>query len=75
MTLATYRWSGLDAAARAALLRRPAQDDSAALAARVESIVADVRARGDAALAELTERYDGVTLETLQVGEIGRAVV
>ena len=70
MTLATYRWSGLDAAARAALLRRPAQDDSAALAARVESIVADVRARGDAALAELTERYDGVTLETLQVGAV-----
>ena len=69
MTLAIYRWSSLAPPARAALLRRPALDDAGSLTARVESIVADVRARGDAALAELTARYDGVAVESLKVGE------
>jgi histidinol dehydrogenase len=69
VTLATFRWSALDAASRAALLRRPAQEDSAAVTARVEAIVADVRARGDVALAELTRLYDGATLATLKVDE------
>jgi histidinol dehydrogenase len=65
--LATYRWSELDASARAALLRRPAQHDAAALTAQVEAMVADVRARGDAAVADLTIQYDGVALATTRV--------
>ncbi|HLY58530.1 MAG TPA: histidinol dehydrogenase, partial [Stellaceae bacterium] len=44
----------------------------------VAQILADVRARGDAALVELTHRFDRhpVTVETLRIGadEIGRAV-
>jgi histidinol dehydrogenase len=35
---------------------------------RVRAIIADVQARGDAALIELTERFDKVKLESLPVG-------
>ena len=35
----------------------------------VSGIIADVRARGDAALLEYTERFDGARLEKLQVSE------
>ncbi len=35
--------------------------------AAVQAIVADVRDRGDAAVIELTERFDGVTLAALRV--------
>ena len=35
--------------------------------ASVDAILADVRARGDEALVELTERYDGVRLDQLRV--------
>ena len=62
--LAINDWSTLDEAARAALLRRPAQRDAAGLAGRVAAIVADVRARGDAALREYTAKFDGISLES-----------
>ena len=65
--LATHDWSTLNEAARAALLRRPAQRDAAGLAGRVAAIVADVRKRGDAALREYTQKFDGVALESLAV--------
>ena len=52
--------------ALADVLPRPAPDQGEALGA-VRSIIADVRARGDEALYELTERYDGVVLESLAV--------
>jgi len=40
--------------------------DDAALAS-VRAIIADVRARGDAALRELTARFDGCEIDDLQV--------
>jgi histidinol dehydrogenase len=49
------RGAGLDLRDR---LPRPAQDGSAPLAA-VQEILADVRARGDEAVRDLTERFDG----------------
>jgi histidinol dehydrogenase len=60
-------WAGLDASRRAEVLRRPAQRDAAGLLERAGRIVDDVRQRGDAALAELTERLDGVRLESFAV--------
>jgi histidinol dehydrogenase len=36
--------------------------------AAVREIIADVRARGDAALRDLTERFDGVVVDELRVG-------
>lgn len=50
------------------LLPRPSDDDDGPLAA-VREIIASVRAGGDRALVELTERFDGVTLECLRVSD------
>lgn len=60
-------WAALDPARRAEALRRPAQRDAAGLLKRAGRIVDDVRRRGDDALAELTERLDGVRLESFAV--------
>ncbi len=51
-----------------ALLERPAaEEDSRELIARVEQVIGQVRTRGDAALLEFAERFDGVRLDTLAV--------
>lgn len=47
-------------------LPRPSVDGDEPVAA-VRTILADVRARGDVALRELTERFDGVALDALEV--------
>ena len=49
----------------AALLQPPATDDD--VTAAVRAIIADVRARGDAALRELTERFDGCRVDRFLV--------
>ena len=61
-------WSALDETERQSALARPATRDSERTKATVSAIIADVRARGDAALYDLTERFDGVRLESLSVG-------
>src|SRR3974390_1371009 len=66
--LARHDWTRLSAPQRAALLRRPAQHDPAGLERSVAAIIAAVRSRGDAALADYTRRFDGVLPETLEVG-------
>jgi histidinol dehydrogenase len=50
----------------AAVARRPLDADPAKVAA-VREIIAGVRARGDAALREYTERFDGCALDDLRV--------
>jgi histidinol dehydrogenase len=52
------------------LLHWSAETD-AAIDSRVAGIVADVRARGDAAVLELTARFDGVQAATVAALEIG----
>jgi histidinol dehydrogenase len=49
----------------AALLQAPAADDDVTLAVR--GIIAEVRARGDRALRELTRRFDGCAVDDLRV--------
>lgn len=44
-------------------------DSADAALAAVRAIVADVRARGDVALRELTERFDGCRIDTLRVSD------
>jgi histidinol dehydrogenase len=66
--LAILDWTALDEAQRAAVLRRPAQRDAAALLERAGRIVRDVRERGDVALREYTEKLDRVRLESFAVG-------
>src|SRR5690606_18265200 len=61
------QWRMLDAAARASALRRPAQASGAETAAIVAGLIDEVRAGGDAALRELTARFDGVAIDDLAV--------
>jgi len=63
--LAIIDWSTLSTAERSAALKRPAQKNAAEQLASVRVIVDDVRARGDAALLELTARFDGVHLTSI----------
>ncbi|MBP9592826.1 MAG: histidinol dehydrogenase, partial [Steroidobacteraceae bacterium] len=65
--LAILDWSTLDESQRREALRRPAQRDTDAIRARVAGIVADVRARGDAALHDYTAELDRVRLESFAV--------
>jgi histidinol dehydrogenase len=60
-------WQKLSPAQRTAVLTRPALDNDATLAPRVAAIVAKVRAKGDAALRELTAELDGVELDAIEV--------
>jgi len=60
-------WASLDEAQRKQALRRPAQRDATDLLDRARRIVDDVRAHGDDALRDYTERLDGVRLESLAV--------
>ena len=52
----------------ASLLARPALDSSS-LESAVQSVLTDVRSRGDAALLEYTARFDGVQLNRLELTE------
>ena len=56
-------------AERRAALARPAQRDAARIAREAREIVEAVRAGGDAALRDLTQRFDGVRLTELAVTE------
>jgi histidinol dehydrogenase len=64
----TVDWNTLSASARLTLLQRPAARDGGAVAAGVRTIIDAVRSGGDAALRELTLRYDGAQLESLEAG-------
>src|SRR5690606_42103255 len=62
-------WTALDADARAGVLQRPVQKVAAQTRATVEALVDDVRDRGDAALREITLRFDGVAPESFRSEE------
>lgn len=62
-------WSGLDASARRAALRRPVQEVAAATRDSVANLLAEVRERGDAALREITARLDKVELDAFEASE------
>lgn len=62
-------WNELDAAARAAALTRPVQAVAAQTRATVAELMDAVRTRGDAALREITARFDGAAPERFEVGE------
>ena len=67
MELPILIWSALSSVERRDALRRPTQSGTEELHERVRAIIADVRARGDAAVLELTRRFDGVDLQHLEV--------
>ena len=61
------QWSALDAAARRAALLRPVQQVASTTRQAVAALLDQVRTRGDAALREITARFDAVTLENFEV--------
>jgi histidinol dehydrogenase len=67
MAVRILNWSSLSVQERREALRRPVQQDAAAIHERVREIIADVRARGDSALLEFTRRFDGVALSAIEV--------
>ncbi|HEY5807965.1 MAG TPA: histidinol dehydrogenase [Povalibacter sp.] len=60
-------WAGLSPDERRIALRRPAQNAAAEINQRAAEIIADVRARGDAALLHYTKHFDGAELQSLEV--------
>ncbi len=62
-------WNALDADAQARALTRPVQTVAAQTRASVAELIDQVRNRGDAALREITERFDGVAPERFEVSE------
>jgi histidinol dehydrogenase len=61
-------WSSLSTLERRELLQRPAQRNAAAVMEEARHIIEQVRRDGDAALVELTEKFDAVRLSDSQVG-------
>ncbi|HKT29055.1 histidinol dehydrogenase [Dyella sp.] len=62
-------WNTLNDAERNDALARPAQSRAEELRHGVERIIAEVRAKGDAGLRELSARYDRCTLDAIEVSD------
>lgn len=60
-------WSALDESARQAALTRPVQTVATKTRESVSLLLADVRERGDAALRDITLRFDGPRMELFEV--------
>jgi histidinol dehydrogenase len=60
-------WNCLSSAQRREALQRPAVEDIARITAAARDIIERVRREGDAGLLALTEQFDGVRLQALQV--------
>lgn len=67
MNLFVSDWNALSESARSALLQRPALADDAALREAVAALIGRVRDDGEAALRELTVRFDGCEVEDFRV--------
>jgi histidinol dehydrogenase len=71
--LKILHWPSLTPAERRAALRRPVQEEQAQTLATVQKIVQRVRSEGDAALRELTLRFDGAAFGTVSAREFEHA--
>ncbi|MEZ8723815.1 histidinol dehydrogenase [Vibrio pomeroyi] len=67
MTMRTVVWQSLSESQQDSVLERPAITEGANITATVSDVIAKVRNEGDAALKELTEKFDGVTPESIRV--------
>ncbi|MEZ8327393.1 histidinol dehydrogenase [Vibrio splendidus] len=67
MTMRTVVWQSLSESQQDSVLERPAITEGANITATVSDVIAKVRNGGDAALKELTEKFDRVTPESIRV--------
>ncbi|KJG03607.1 histidinol dehydrogenase [Photobacterium angustum] len=65
----TVVWQSLSESQREKLLARPAVNNGANISAIVSDIISDVRERGDEALLELTEKFDGTRPASIKVSD------
>ncbi|WP_305407704.1 histidinol dehydrogenase [Photobacterium leiognathi] len=63
----TVVWQSLSESQREKLLARPAVNNGANISSIVTGVIDDVRRRGDEALLELTEKFDGIRPASLKV--------
>ncbi|MDO6540971.1 histidinol dehydrogenase [Photobacterium sanguinicancri] len=63
----TLVWQTLSESQQEGLLQRPAITEGANITATVAQVIADIRQRGDEALTELTEKFDQIRPESIQV--------
>ncbi|EGR3362200.1 histidinol dehydrogenase [Vibrio parahaemolyticus] len=63
----TVAWQSLSEEQQDAILERPAIAEGANITAAVADVIAKVRTQGDAALLELTEKFDRVKPESIRV--------
>ncbi len=63
----TVVWQSLSEEQQQAVLERPAITEGANITAAVAEVIQKVRSDGDAALIELTEKFDGVTPDAVRV--------
>ncbi|HEY0332396.1 MAG TPA: histidinol dehydrogenase [Stenotrophomonas sp.] len=63
-------WDALDEAARTRALTRPVQVVAGQTRAAVAELIESVRVGGDAALRHITQRFDKVLLDALEVSEV-----
>ncbi|MEL0608132.1 histidinol dehydrogenase [Vibrio echinoideorum] len=77
MTMRTVVWQSLSESQQDSVLERPAITEGANITAIVSDVIAKVKNEGDAALKELTEKFDRVTPDSIRVGsnEIEEACV
>jgi histidinol dehydrogenase len=69
LSMNVVEWSTLDASAQVQALQRPVQAVAAQTRDAVAALIAAVRADGDAALREISLRFDGVAPESFEVTE------
>ncbi|EKO5152964.1 histidinol dehydrogenase, partial [Vibrio fluvialis] len=67
MAMRTVVWQSLSETQQDSILERPAIAEGANITAAVSEVIAKVRAEGDAALLELTAKFDRVTPESIRV--------
>lgn len=64
-----FIWNDLTPAQQDIVLSRPAVDDGSAIEASAQSIIENVRQRGDEAVLDYTQKFDGVPLKRLRLYE------
>ncbi|MDJ0919083.1 MAG: histidinol dehydrogenase [Woeseiaceae bacterium] len=67
MNIQFVEWASAGEEQREALIQRPAMASDQDTRRKVQSIIDDVVRRGDAAVLEYTDRFDGVRLDSLRV--------
>ena len=65
----TVVWPSLSETQQDAVLERPAITEGANITAAVSQVIAQVREQGDAALVELTQKFDRVTPDSIRVSK------